>query len=68
MKVTLSYGLKLPLPGVQFSNKEAHATVEVEVKTLDETLPLRQQLRTLVESEVKLLGSKKTTTQDESSW
>lgn len=68
MKITLSYGLKLPLPGIQFSNKEAHATVEVEVKTLDETLPLRQALRTLVESEVRLLGAKKTTTQDEQSW
>lgn len=67
MKVTMSYGLKLPLPGIQFSNKEAHATVEIEVKTLEETKPIQQALRALVESEVRLLGSKKPT-QDQESW
>ena len=63
MKITISYGLKIPIPGVQYSNKETHVAVETECKTLEETATLRQNLRALVESEVKALASKKTTTE-----
>jgi hypothetical protein len=58
MKVTLSYGLKLPIPGIPYSNKEVHATAEVEVKNLDETATIRASLKTLIEAEVKALASK----------
>ena len=66
MKVTIAYGLKMPIPGIPYSNKEATISVETEAKTLEETATLRQSLRTLVESEVKALANPKTAPSAES--
>jgi hypothetical protein len=56
MKATVHFGLKLPIPGQQFSNREVHVTLEDDVKDEQGIKTLNALARKMVNAEMTTFG------------
>jgi hypothetical protein len=56
MKATVHFGLKLPIPGHDFSNREVHVTLEEDVDGEQGIKALNALARKLVHAEMTTFG------------
>lgn len=63
MKATVHFGLKLPIPGQQYSNREVHVTLEDDVKGEQGIKDLNALARKMVNEEMNTFGIPKQTGQ-----
>jgi len=56
MKATVHFGLKLPIPGQQFSNREVHVSLENDVSGESDIKDLCALARKMVNAEMTTFG------------